>query len=691
MVQWKKKGVFRKMFYNSEKNSACYFPPMVGNGDVFISVDKEGVTNYLESDFPEMKAYGGYIYREGRRMAHLPNTVPGKLISQGRLFYEHGAKVEGFTQDLDVVGGIVTSVCRYDDGSAVTTESFMHPVLPLYGIRKKYTGIKGKRTVSLSYLFEIEDKNREKAVIATSEGTCPMGGRVCFTVFGQDLYHAEGRLISADKAKVTCKDRRTTLSFRIGEGSEITAWFLLCDDMPMQDPGITPDLITSRVKESGYDGLRAEAVQAAQEFFAKSYVKTDNERLDEIYKMSLYHLRAYTTRWSIPVGMYPEGWDGKFFAFDEYYNMLGLMGSGHFDLARRVPEFRTAVLNKAVFRATKSSETKENEGMARYVWQSSEYGEEIGSMGFWNDHVFHMAVIALGAYEYFEYTGDREALEKFYPTIRACAKFFTRFLLYRDEKRGLYVGKCTDLERLGAGVENPFMTSCGVIRTLQCLVAAADALGKDKEYRDECEALAAELYKTLPAEGDRYVPFLGCPQRSIAVFAGKYPFDVVDGKDEKLIRAFFDYMEHEEQYGNMYAVGKKVSPWYACWKAVGFARCGRGEDAYRNLIQSFESVGEFGEMFEINEPEKRYRPWFSTAAGVYLSTVNDMLVQTKGKRVDLCPAFPVEGKDLSFKLPLKGGAWIEAEIIGGEAKTIRILPEEKKDEYEVYFKDNICR
>jgi len=115
----------------------------------------------------------------------------------------------------------------------------------------------------------------------------------------------------------------------------------------------------------------------------------------------------------------------------------------------------------------------------------------------------------------------------------------------------------------------------------------------------------------------------------------------------------------------MYAVGGHVSPWYACWKAAGFARAGMGQRAYEALRQSYESIGVFGEMFEINEPEKRYRPWFTTAAGVFLSTVNEMLLQSDGENIEILPAWPEEMQHAAFKLSAKGGAIVEARIENG--------------------------
>ena len=88
-----------------------------------------------------------------------------------------------------------------------------------------------------------------------------------------------------------------------------------------------------------------------------------------------------------------------------------------------------------------------------------------------------------------------------------------------------------------------------------------------------------------------------------------------------------------------------------------------------HLVQSFESVGVFGEMFEINENSKRLRPWFMTAAGVFVSTVSDMLLCCEDGKIELLPAF--EG-DVEFRLSAKGGYVIQAKVENGKLVMLKV-------------------
>ena len=40
--------------------------------------------------------------------------------------------------------------------------------------------------------------------------------------------------------------------------------------------------------------------------------------------------------------------------------------------------------------------------------------------------------------------------------------------MFVHQKCNLYIGKCTDMERLGANITNPFFTACGVLSSALC-------------------------------------------------------------------------------------------------------------------------------------------------------------------------------------------------------------------------------
>ena len=136
----------------------------------------------------------------------------------------------------------------------------------------------------------------------------------------------------------------------------------------------------------------------------------------------------------------------------------------------------------------------------------------------------------------------------------------------------------------------------------------------------------------------------------------------------------------------MYPVGNNISPWYAGWKALGYARAGMKEKALDALRQAYPSVGVFDEMFEINEASVCIRPWFTTAAGTFVSAVNEMLVKAEGKVITIMPGCP-KSLDASFKLAAKGGIVVEATVKDGDLQSVMVTQNglDVTNQYEIQF------
>ena len=678
------------MLYNSKDNSACYFPPILGNGEISFAPDCEGTMNYTMSQYVEkgLTAFDGLVVRCGRRCSRTARTGNSFLFSFGRIFFGEGSRLEDWSQELIEEKGCVESNCTYADGVNILSNAFIHPTANIYALNKVFENSADKEYY---YDFVLEGFNDAMKEITTLLYTRVVDTQVCigFKMYGMDVYTGEIRLCMDVPFDMQEIENGVRLTFKAKTGDNATLFYYLEDNLEVQDFAAALDSLNDKINSLGYTGLLAECVTNYGEFFDQGYVKSADERLNAIYKTSLYDLKCYTTKYSVPIGLNNNYWNGRYFAFDEYYSFFGLLTSNRAEIAKRVPDFRLDVcLDKALWLASDCHKNENTEETAKFFWETGEKADvELAPPGTWIDHIFHMPVVGIGAYEYYEFTHDKEFLSRCYRMIRACAKYFTRWMVYRDDKR-TYIGKCTDLERLGSAVENPFMTACGAIKLLECCADAAEILGIDEEYRKECRETAAELRKNLPVENGMYVPLLNCEQKSIAVFAGKYPFNVIDDDDENLHKAWQDFEVNGGKYGNMYPQGKNISPWYACWKAEGYARCNMADEAYNALCESYKSAGVFNELFEINEETVRIKPWFTTAGGMFISSVNEMLIQSEGKTVTILPAYPEKAGDVSFKLAVKGGAVANVVVENQKLKHISITKcgQDVTSEYEIFFR-----
>jgi len=641
------------MRYDSRENSRSYYPVFCGNGDIAFPVTSEGMINHDRDDYPQYAAQMcGDIFRAGRRVKDKNHN----LANHGKLSFWGLGKPVHFTQELHLPEVRQCSDCEYKDGSSVGSEYFVSPVRNMYLIRKTYHG----KPTTLSIVYAMTTGGATPNILDPKFTVRDKrNAEIDYILYGRDKYTGRVSLFTDTDSDITLKDREVRFSWHVSDGDTFTFGFFMEDDFSGLDYIKESKNAVLDFHTKGYDKLFRESSTVWQKYFDGYFVKTGDKKADDIYMTALYHMRVNTTKWSIPVGLNGHVWSGRYFAFDEYYCMLGLLTSGRFDLAKRVPTFRLSNIEAAKVRAMGS-------GMLRYVWEANEYCEEGAPPGHWMDHVFHMAVIALGAFEYYEYTLDKDFLAECYPMIEGCAKFYTNMMLYEDSNGKVFVGKCTDLERLGAARLNPFMTGCGIIKTLEVTYKAANILGIDSGYASYCRKTAQRLRENLPQNDDFYLPYDKAETKSIGILACKYPFDVLGKSDEKMIRSIKDYTDNSHIYGNMYEVGKGTCPWYACWETIAYSRLGYKKEAYKSLRKCYSSVGVFNNMNEINEEGRQHHPWFATAAGAFLNAVNEMLVRCDGDfDVKILPAYEAENKDISFRLPIKGNRTIDVEIKSG--------------------------
>ena len=166
------------------------------------------------------------------------------------------------------------------------------------------------------------------------------------------------------------------------------------------------------------------------------------------------------------------------------------------------------------------------------------------------------------------------------------------------------------------------MTTCGAVATLKAAATSAEELGTDAEMIPVWRSLAERLLESLPVENGKYVPYPGCPDKSIALLTGIYPYAVLPADDPKQLAAIRDFCDTESSFGNMYPVGKSICAWYAGWKAIVFSRLGRRSEAWKILEECAADTGCFSEIFEIHETGSH--PWFTTAEGVFLEAVMEL-------------------------------------------------------------------
>ena len=383
---------------------------------------------------------GTHIWWSGRRYV---STIQRFLIPFGQL----GAQIDGladrpkaWNQTLDTEGARMLAECLYAGGEKLGIEAFVHHDMNLLCVRRHFS-LKETRPIRLTYrLAKKENVEEYPRYMQVSPAPDPLTGgwRIHYSVPGQWDY--EGViLVFADRPLVRSWEKNV-FSLSGDTARDLTLFVLLRDNIDEENYEEVAENQARQALSLGYDGLYAAHAAQWAKFYAESQVKLTDERLMDVYRAAQYDLKAWTTPWSIPVGLCDNCWEGKFFAYDEYFGYIGLLTGNHRDLAVRVPRFRKQGLAQAVKRMSSKGINE-----ARYVWETSETGEEAAIPGFWYEHIFHMANISVGAWEYFQYTQDREYLrETAWPVMRACAEFYLRHMVYRVEGGKTIIGRCTD-------------------------------------------------------------------------------------------------------------------------------------------------------------------------------------------------------------------------------------------------------
>lgn len=647
-------------------NRIDYAAPLISNGELSVTIDYTGVQTKesvpIRDNLDRMIYPLPEILMAGRRLKG--HEWEGILVPHGVLSQSGVGEVVDWEQSLslDTASTIIKTV--FDDGLEITTEAFVSLSSNILAVRKTFS--KAHR-YTLTYGLEnpkFPDKVPHKF---TSEITSGGEIQIDYTVDGRILFEGKTRLICKGNMYPEISGNRFSFVGEVKAGESVD-WFFVFSDNVRENKTVDLD----------WDSLYKENIEIIKDYNSEGYAVIGDEKIDNAYKTASYHLRCVTTPWGIPTGVFRTHWNSVYFAFDEFYMLDALLSSNHLKGAKKSVDYRARTLDCAVRRSSLLSLFPEKM-QARYPWHTDEDGKDVSSAGYWNDHIFHMANIAMGAWEYYLHSGNLEYMrEKLYPVIKACAGFYHFNMVYRLKDKTI-IGRCTDLERLGPSIMNAYMTTCSAIKLLKIFSEAADLLGVDEELSKSCKCEAEELFEGLPTDGGKYVAYPEFTGASVGVMTGTYPYQVHEEYSELEHKAVVDYIERELSFGNMYEMGKRICSWYALWKAIYFIRRGDTAIAYDSVLQSIGECGAFYEMFEINEEAVSYRPWFATASAYVITAVNEMLLQKKGERIRILPCIPEHIKDVSFKLSTHGAVTVTFEMKDRKVNKLNI--DGSNDEY----------
>lgn len=661
-----KKEVFAGIFSVSGeagKTPEEYVPALISNGEISLCVDYTGMVT------PDMKFHwwpdvsAASVWWQGRRMsAPVADLFPfGAFMAKIKIDGKDAPEPARWTQWLDMRRA--ATVCRSEyAGLTVEGELFVPKGHRAIVIRRKFTA---EKPVKVEYA-ETYGMIRQERIILRRED-----GRLAGTTFGKNVtmfnvfpQATGGKFEFPGSKAATMKE---SFSLAAGETKTIDMFYSYSDNRferkGWRERG---EKEAAELKAKGFAGLKAEHEADWAKFWEACEIRTPEPALNRFAVGAQYMLRSNVSHWGYPVGINKACWSGRYFAFDEMFQAQAMAATGHFAESVKCAEYRHRVLPHALRRSAHYGQP--GKYGAWLFWEMDEDGDCEGCPpGFWEMHIFNHSTVSRSVWEHYNYTGDLEYLRNLaYPILLNMSRYFMNFWVYDAPNGGKYIGKATDLERLGPARDRPFLTTCGAIDTMRMTVKAAKLLGVEDAETAKMAETAELLVDSLPKKDGAYTVDTEAAQASVALLGGLFPFPVLPVEDEAQKKAAQVILADVMKYGNMYPMGKKVCPWYAGFISAAVSRLGHAQKAVDVLMDAASMQGPMGEMWEINEPGIRKQPNFATASGNCLYALTRLFVAEFGGRVELCRGVPATWKDYSFRLPVGGGAELDMEVKGGK-------------------------
>jgi hypothetical protein len=660
--------------FTVRSTDTAYNSPLIGNGEIVTTV---GPTGYHNGLCPAEETLNRTIFWAGRRLRDardvttaIPRVPPEEMIGPTRPLVRFGRLTRTLTVDgagtadddweqtLDCDHGVVISTLnhgpiREETRSLVCLTANVlvfhtrlenrgeRPAHPTFALSYEFGDAEGHRTPdtrlhirrphpddlpfgnveglrskdtdretrpphlleSLSVQYEVNEQLGEVHI-----GRCPLG----------EIRETEG-------------GGRFTHQLELGAGEATDLWFWVA--------------LSDRLKYTHFPAFeQVSALLAAHErawsdFWGTSHVEFGSPALEAIYQASLYTMRCNASPWYVPPGYLSTIWEGRTL-HDEFYPFMGLLSGNYRDLAERMPNYRLLTLPVAEQRGAGWG--------AYYAWEATEDGEESAPYGHWTDEQFRHGVFSEEAWRTYLYTGDRDALARYYPVMRGCAEWLIYDVLTRDESGRLGTRFITDMNEVVYPVENSVFVACATIRALENGARAAELLGVDAARRGKWRRLATELRHRLPVDetGQRY-RYAGNTDAPLGTshvaMIFPFSFDVHDERAREALNQIYD------------SLGKGQLRLHWIWTvgrlATAFFYQGRADEGYEMLCRAPASVGPFMAPNEhLREEGGAYLPWLTTGAGAFVHAVHAMFVQVVDETPPiLLHALPSAVRDARFE------------------------------------------
>ena len=371
-------------------------------------------------------------------------------------------------------------------------------------------------------------------------------------------------------------------------------------------------------------------------------------------------------------------WGHHILTYEQPKTNLGLLASNHAELLE--PWFRLCFDAKE--KLSRYARDFYNCRGTAYPHAISGTGTIIASSTFLNGTIMNISTTGETvkyAWDYYDFTGDKEYLEKVgYPILKEAALFYHDYLL-TDENGEKYVFPSRSQEFIVCpGLSNEFMTNSIIDLALFKFVlsraaASAEILGVDGdlcgEWKNDVKALRRDYavwpdgtWKTAEDIDDLSIGYGNPPVSDLCPICITDEVDNWRGSEEMRTAAH----KSAEKF-----VDSKALPWDMSYGIISRLRMGDREYA-RLALELMPKCREGGNLNRSDacdfDENNEMRPdgqhsFFVDKGGAYLSEViTEMLLQSQGGVIRIFPAYPYDLGDAAFfSLRARGAFLVSAE------------------------------
>lgn len=406
-------------------------PLYIANGVVGGSFDHLGFQNTPNKGTPNGRTvfgYNGHYYMDKptTRQVQLPLAWITAGFADGYPFVNM-MDARNYRQELDIYNGVLTTSYNLLGSTKIT--AFAHQTIPNLFVMKidRQSDEPGKEMV-LTINCETH-KTQQSHIEWKPEPvklTFDIQGNKAEVVSSTNMVDTRWSLVVDNGNEITLSENN--LQVHLNDGENIIRFII--------HKKATKNELHS---DASYDQLLASHTNEWEENWGRSWIDFPDDRAHHIWnRANYYNLSNFPItpeKALIPTGMNTNIW-GFTFPQDVYYVVENLSRTGHFDRYEKSMQYWLKILPEV----KKYSKRIMDIDGGYYPWTPpfdkwDEYEKE-GVVSTDSYQIHNPAYVAAMVWHYYQRTGDRDFLEKYFPIMEEVWRFYSQ-VLHKNE-RGTY-------------------------------------------------------------------------------------------------------------------------------------------------------------------------------------------------------------------------------------------------------------